>query len=552
MRKENGNEVDYSELPSLPKGWAWCLPADFCSVVASGSTPTADKMFEGAGDVPFIKVYNLTHSGMLDFSVRPTFIGRETHSGAQKRSIAKPGDVLINIVGPPLGKVSLVPNDFPEWNINQAIVLFRPHKGICNKYLAYAFLTHSIMKRLTRLAKATAGQFNIGVSMCRELFPVPIAPFNEQRRIVEQLDELFSDLDAGVAALERVQQKLVHYRAAVLKAAVEGALTAEWREQQQSSGAATEPASALLARILAERRRRWEREQLRKFAAAGKEPPKDWKAKYKEPVAPDTSKLPPLPEGWCWVSIDHLIREPLRNGHSSKTTNNHNGVPTFSLSAVTQGDFSSKNIKITAADPIKVRDLWVEPDDIFVQRSNTPELVGTTRRYKGEPRKAIFPDLLIRVRIAPPILPTFVELCLQSSHCHSYFRKKAQGISGSMPKIDQEVVQLTAIPLPPLAEQEAIIEIVEDQLSVIEHIAADVETKLKSAQALRQSILRHAFTGQLVPQDPRDEPAAELLKRIAAEREERAHQAQAARQSATKPKTERTKARRPRAARKKT
>jgi type I restriction enzyme, S subunit len=139
--------VDISDLPQLASGWTWCVPAEICSVVASGSTPNADEMFEGIGDVPFIKVYNLTHRGVLNFSVRPTFIATDTHSVRLKRSIARPGDVLINIVGPPLGKVSLVPNEFPEWNINQAIVLFRPHERILSRYLAYAFLTDTISSR---------------------------------------------------------------------------------------------------------------------------------------------------------------------------------------------------------------------------------------------------------------------------------------------------------------------------------------------------------------------------------------------------------------------
>ena len=102
----------------------------------------------------------------------------------------------------------------------------------------------------------------------------------------------------GWRHLTRVREKLKLYRASVLKAAVEGTLTAEWRAQHPK----VEPASELLKRILAERRRRWEEEQLRKFKEKGQEPPKNWKAKYKEPVAPDTANLPPLPEGWCWAT----------------------------------------------------------------------------------------------------------------------------------------------------------------------------------------------------------------------------------------------------------
>jgi type I restriction enzyme S subunit len=338
-----------------------------------------------------------------------------------------------------------------------------------------------------------------------------------------------SDLDAGGAMLEQVRVKLKLYRASVLTAAVDGSLSAEWREKHPYIA----PTGELLNRILIERRRHWEEDQLAKFKAKGQELPESWKAKYTEPVAADTHSLPPLPKEWCWASVDQLAREPLRNGHSARTALDGRGVPTFSLSAVTENDFSAKNIKITSADPAKVQDLWVETNDIFVQRSNTPELVGTTCRYRDESGRAIFPDLLIRIRVAPPVLPAFIELALQSGRCHTYFRRKSQGISGSMPKIDQETVQFAAIPLPSIAEQEVIVEAVEDQLSVVDHLEANLDAKLTSALALRHSILRHAFTGKLVPQDPSDEPASELLKRVAAERETRVREATAEKREQT-------------------
>ena len=128
---------------------------------------------------------------------------------------------------------------------------------------------------------------------------LPIAPLPEQRRIVAKIEELFSDLDAGVAALQRAKAKLKRYRAAVLKAAVEGKLTQEWRAKHPPK----ETATHLLERILKDRRRHWELEQLAAFEKAGKKPPANWKEKYKEPVGPDDTNLPALPEGWCWCSL---------------------------------------------------------------------------------------------------------------------------------------------------------------------------------------------------------------------------------------------------------
>ena len=162
--------------------------------------------------------------------------------------------------------------------LNQDLKAITPASGICPDYLTYALrafgqtILHACTKDGTTVQSIE--------SPTLKAFRIPIAPSAEQARIADALDELFSDLDAGVAALERVQQKLRHYRASVLKAAVEGTLTAEWRTKHPK----TEPAIELLARILNERRRRWEEDQLAKFKKAGKEPPKNWKAKSGSPL----------------------------------------------------------------------------------------------------------------------------------------------------------------------------------------------------------------------------------------------------------------------------
>ena len=509
--------VDLSELPALPNGWVWGVPIDFCAAVASGSTPTAEKMTEGKGDVPFIKVYNLTHVGTLDFSVRPTFINKATHKGRQQRSVTLPGDVLINIVGPPLGKVSVVPDTFPEWNINQAIVLFRPKTGVSNRYLCYALLTDSVMKRVTRLAKATVGQFNIGVNMCRHLLPVPIAPTNEQQRIVDELEELLSDLDAGVEALKRVQVKLGHYRAAVLKAAVEGALTAGWREQHPD----TEPASELLKRILSERRRRWEEDQRARFEAAGKQPPNGWQSKYKEPAAPDTTNLPTLPPGWCWTTVEQCAAL-IQYGSSEKTLEEATGIPVLRMGNIrTDGSLDLTDLKYLPPQHPEFPDLLLKAGDLLFNRTNSAELVGKTGIYRGVPSPASFASYLIRVRMLPEVEPILVAACINGGMGRQWIREVVNQTVGQA-NVNGTKLAAFAFPLPPSKEQPWVIESIEDQLSVIEHTEADLEARLRSSQALRQSILRHAFTGQLVPQDPNDEPASELLKRIATERESRA------------------------------
>ncbi len=133
-------------LPPLRSGWSWVRAGSACLAVECGGTPAADRM-SSEGEVPFVKVYNLTTTGILDFSVRPTFISAETHR-RQGRSSAKPGDVLTNIVGPPLGKVALVPATYPEWNMNQAVVMFRPSSALDKRFLSLLLQSRFVMERL--------------------------------------------------------------------------------------------------------------------------------------------------------------------------------------------------------------------------------------------------------------------------------------------------------------------------------------------------------------------------------------------------------------------
>ncbi len=468
-------------------------------------------MYSEVGDVPFIKVYNLTHRGVLDFSVKPTFIDLATHIGPMSRSRAIPNDVLINIVGPPLGKVAIVPDDHPQWNINQAVVLFRPLDGVSSKYLAYAFLTDSIMRRVTSLAKATAGQSNIGVSMCRRLLPLPIAPTNEQNRIVSKIEELFSDLDAGVAALKRAKANLKRYRAAILKAAVEGKLTGEWRAKHP----AKESASTLLTRILKERRQKWEANQLAKFAASEKEPPRNWKEKYVEPVR--ESGLFGLPDSWTWATALEIC-EAVENGNTPPSQD------------MFDGDGEVPFIKVYNLTKFGTLDFSINPT--FVSRQTHETLLGRSKilpndvlmNIVGPPlgKVSVVPDTfpewntnqaVVIFRASSAVLPHYFAACLMCDIVLCWIIQTARATAGQY-NISLGNSRRLPIPLPPVEEQAAIVEALEEKLSQIGAAEHSIEKSLVRATRLRQSILKQAFEGKLVHQDPKDELTKALLERL--------------------------------------
>jgi len=363
---------------------------------------------------------------------------------------------------------------------------------IDTKYLFY-FIMYSL-PFITKDSRGSTIKF-IRLKNLTE-YKIQISPLPEQHRIVAKIEELFSRLDASVDALKQAQALLKRYRRSVLKAAVEGRLTAEWREQNLDE---LEPADKLLERIQKERK-----------ASLGKN--------YKELVPFDTTDLPELPYEWIWVRFSSLLRESLRNGKSAKESEDNRGIRTLTLTAVTAGDFSKKNTKIVKIDEDSVKNLWLEKGDILIERSNTIELVGTARLYSYASKYAIFPDLLIRARVVKEIPSKYIAYVLESDHVKSYFRKNARGTAGNMPKISQPIVENVAIPLPFYREQIKIIKDLEKVESNVFHLNKVIQNSMIDIRSLRQSILKRAFEGKLGTQDPNDEPASVLLERIKAEK----------------------------------
>jgi type I restriction enzyme S subunit len=195
---------------------------ELCEFITKGTTPTKD-MLSANGTVPFIKVYNLTRDGSLDFTVNPTFVDQVVHDKFLARSIVYPGDLLMNIVGPPLGKVSLVPDDFPEWNINQAIVRYRTKERLRTKYLMYYLLCDSTAQELMATTKATAGQYNLTLAHCRDL-EVPLIPVEEQDIIAAELEDRIGVIDEMETTVDAQLVHSTRLRQSVLKRAFEGRL----------------------------------------------------------------------------------------------------------------------------------------------------------------------------------------------------------------------------------------------------------------------------------------------------------------------------------------
>ncbi|MBV6388664.1 MAG: hypothetical protein JNIBNLAF_00258 [Nitrosomonas europaea] len=350
---------------------------------------------------------------------------------------------------------------------------------------------------------------------------LPFPPRAEQTRIVEKLEELLSDLDAGVAELKVAQKKLGQYRQSLLKAAVEGALTADWREAQRKHDTPRETGAQLLQRILTERRARWEAKQLTKFAEQGKIPPKDWQKKYPEPVQPDTTDLPELPEGWVWASVDQCLLDEsaITDGpFGSNLKSSHyqdSGPRVIRLQNIGDGVFLDARAYISESHYQELMKHAVEEDDLVVAMLG--EVLPRACIVPSGVSPAIVKADCARVRLNTKLLlPNVLLAHLNSKPVRNIVAKFVKGIG--RPRINLGHIRSIPVALCAIKEQFQINATLAEAQSSIDEQLKGINFGLKQSAAQRKNILKAAFAGQLVPQDPNDEPASVLLQRIRAER----------------------------------
>ncbi|MHB1423321.1 MAG: restriction endonuclease subunit S [Gemmataceae bacterium] len=422
------------------------------------------------------------------------------------------GDVLFSLVRPYLKNIAVVLTDLDNQVASTAYCVLRPAPGIESAFLFYQLVQESFIHSIPTYGNsppaARDDEFLAAV--------VRIAPSDEQRRIVQKIEELFSKLDAGVSALERVKAALKRYRAAVLKSAVEGKLTAEWRAHHP----AKENGAHLLRRILDERRRKWEQEQRAKYAKTGKQPPKDWQAKYKEPAVPNTSELPPLPEGWCWATVEQIaeVQGGITKDQKRQRTVTMREVPYLRVANVQRGYLDLKESKTILAEAEEIEHLRLEKGDILFTEGGDRDKLGRGWVWNGEIEECIHQNHIFRARLyAPWIHAKFVSY--HGNHFGRHWFTRTGKQTTNLASINKTVLCCFPVPLPPAEEQDHIVAEVERRLSVVDEIEAQIEASLKRASRLRQSILKRAFVGRLVSQDPHDEPAEQLLERIRQQRQ---------------------------------
>lgn len=324
---------------------------------------------------------------------------------------------------------------------------------------------------------------------------IPLPPLPEQHRIVAKIEEFFTKLDAGIEALKKTKAQLKRYRQAVLKYAFEGKLTAEWREKHKDEVKST-------TQVIEKIRNGTKLQSGRKF---------------KHLPQLDNSELQELPNEWERTRIGN-ISDAIQYGTSEKATGDETGIPVVRMGNIQHGKLIFENLKYFPKNWSELNDYILQDGDVLFNRTNSAELVGKTAVYKMHHPKAVFASYLIRIK---------VNRMLYNSDLLSSFINSVYGRSYISSVVSQQVGQANvngtklsfmSIPLPSISEQHKIAEEIERRFSKADEIEKTVDQSLKQAKRLRQSILKNAFEGKLVPQDPNDEPAEKLLERIKLEK----------------------------------
>jgi type I restriction enzyme, S subunit len=473
-------------MNKLPSGWKLKTLGEIAEVVGGGTPSTRDTANFG-GSIPW-----LTPADLSGYTSKYISHGeRSISEQGLKSSSAKmmPAGTVLFTSRAPIGYVAIASTSLCT---NQGFKSFVLKEGVLPDYV-YWWLKGN--KELAESFASGTTFLELSGTKAKHL-PIPIPPTTEeQEQIVAEIEKQFSRLDEAVTALKRIQANLKRYKAAVLKAAVEGKLTEQWRKDHPD----IEPAEQLLKRIIAERRAKWEAEELAKMMAKGIKPKDDsWKKKYKEPTGPDTANLPELPEGWVWASVAQLgttgeqavLTGPF-GSNIGKADFCETGVPVLSIGCLREDGLSrDKVVHVSEKKAEELSRYKLKQDDMLFSRMATVGRAGfVTQQFEG----ALFNYHLMRLRLDKKVtLPMyFVYYVRGASAVRDYVREVNHGATRD--GINTEQLLLLPVALPPSNEQQKVLEEIDRRLSVTEEVESTIEVNLKRAERLRQAILKNFF-----------------------------------------------------------
>lgn len=424
----------------IPEKWIWIRLGEFCVVYNGDSinaTVKQEKYSKPCEGWDFIATKDVGFNHIIHYQngIRIPF---------QEASfkVAPAGSVLLCMEGGSAGKkIGILDRDVCFGN---KLCCFVPIV-VYNKYLYYYLQCPQFFSDFMGSMTGLIG--GVGAAKLKSI-AVPLPPLAEQHRIVAKIEEMMPLVEEYGKAEEQLTALNADFpgklRKSILQQAIQGKLT--------EHNPADEPASELLKRIRAEKERL----------------SKEGKIKKEKPIRPIAEEETPfdIPDKWVWARLSELLSVQPTNGLSPKGVDYQTPFRNLTLTATTSGKFKPDAFKYVDISGEVAENYYLKNEDILIQRSNSRELVGTSCIYRGRNGHFIYPDLMMRLHLMEEINVDYIDFVLKAPPCRKYFQEAASGSSQSMPKINQEIVRETIIPLPPLAEQQRIVAHVNELLAM--------------------------------------------------------------------------------------
>ncbi len=473
----------------LPEGWVEVELGKVCEkakiVQRKNVEPESKLIYLDIGAIDSVTNQIIRHK---------EYTWKDAPSRAQQ--IVHKDDILFSTVRTYLRNIAQVETKLYDGQIaSSGFTVIRGNPVATNpKFLFYLTLSQSFLQPLNELQTGTSYPAVRDSDVFSQKIPLP--PLPEQHRIVAKIEALFTSLDRGIASLKTAQQQLKIYSQAVLKWAFEGKLTEVWRAQQKTLPDGKE----ILTLLKSEKKEVCQKKGI--------------KLKDTQPISSEElSELPELPIQMAWARLNDLIWS-VKDGPHYSPSYQESGIPFISGGNIKQDGIDFKKAKYISVELHEELSKRCKPEkgDILYTKGGTTG-IARVNTYDFEFNVWVHVAVLKHL---PSINPFYLQHVLNSQHCYNQSQKYTHGVGNQDLGLTRMI--LITLPICSLEEQNQIVAAIESRLSVCDKLEETILQSLQQAEALRQSILKKAFAGQLVPQDPNDEPASVLLERIRAER----------------------------------
>ena len=495
MSDGDAQEKEAGDLWPLPEGWCWTTLGQLGIWTGGGTPAKSNKAFWSNGTVPWVSPKDMKSDIIGETQ---DLITEAAVAGSSAKLIGRSSVLMVMRSG-------ILRHSFPvgvtdrQVTVNQDLRALTPHNSIDANFVA-RYLRLSVKRVLEDCSKDGTTVDSIEASRL-EGFPVPLAPPAEQKRIVEKIDALFAEIEDGEAALSEAKTGLEIFQRSLLKAAVTGELTRDWRQANTPQ----ETGHDLLARIKAER-----------AAQASVKGQRKRKQEY-SPI--DPTELPDIPDTWAWAYPDDLTAISKNAlaigpfGSNLKVSDyQESGVPLIFVRHIRNQRFSEDNPKfISSIKASELQSHTVRPGDILVTKMGDPP--GDACIYPDDAPMAVITADCIKFTVSQGIeYKSLFVYFLMSCYGKRQIADRTTGVAQLKVSLDR--FKNIAFPVPPLSEGNELVRRVYEALIYVGDATAVVEAEAANAARLKQAVLKAAFEGKLVAQDPDDEPASVVLERI--------------------------------------